>query len=69
MEEELETTLNFLKRTTTFITKLILEVKVILDLEEEVEIGPQPIVEEQLQLVFASRLVEEEELQQPIVKE
>jgi len=34
-----------------------------------VEIGPQPIVEEQLQLVFASRLVEEEELQQPIVKE
>jgi hypothetical protein len=69
LEEELETTLNFLKRTTTFITKLILEVKVILDLEEEVEIGPQPIVEEQLQLVFASRLVEEEELQQPIVKE
>jgi hypothetical protein len=29
-----------------------------------VEIRPQLVVEEQLQLVFASRLVEEEELQQ-----
>jgi hypothetical protein len=35
---------------------------IILDSKEEVEMGPQPIVEEQLQLVFASRPMEGEEL-------
>jgi hypothetical protein len=34
-----------------------------------VEIGLKPIVKEQLQLIFASRPMEEEELQQPIVEE
>jgi hypothetical protein len=34
-----------------------------------VEIGPQLVIEEQLQSISASRPVEEEELQQPIVEE
>ncbi len=33
------------------------------------QVGIQLVVEEQLQLVFALRLVEEEELQQPVVQE
>jgi hypothetical protein len=36
---------------------------VISDSKEEVEVGPQPIVEEQLQSVFALKPMEEEELQ------
>jgi hypothetical protein len=52
-----------------FKTKPILQVIVISDLEEEVEIRPQHVVEEISQLVLVSRLVEEGELQQPIVEE
>ncbi len=48
LEEELEVALNFLKRTITFTATLAPQVIVILDLEEEVEIIPQPIIEEQL---------------------
>jgi hypothetical protein len=40
-----------------------LQVIVISNLEEEVEIKPQPIIEENLQLVFPSRPVKEEQLQ------
>jgi hypothetical protein len=46
LEKELEATLNFLRITITFITKLVPHVIVILNLEEEVEIRLQPIVEE-----------------------
>ncbi len=62
MEKELEVALNFLKVTTTSTTKPILQIIIISDSEEEVEIGPQFVVEEQVQLVFASTPVEEEEL-------
>jgi hypothetical protein len=36
--------LNFLRKTITFIAKPIPQVIVILDLEEEVEVGPQLVV-------------------------
>jgi hypothetical protein len=62
LEKELEVALNFLKVTTTSTTKPILQIIIISDSEEEVEIGPQFVVEEQVQLVFASTPVEEEEL-------
>lgn len=42
---------------------------VISNSKEEVEVGPQPIVEEQLQLVSMLKPMEEEELQQPIIQE
>jgi hypothetical protein len=61
--------LNFLRKTITFTTKPIPQVIVISDLEEDMQVGIQLVVEEQLQLVFALRLVEEEELQQPVVQE
>jgi hypothetical protein len=57
-----------LRRTTTFTSKRIPQVIIILDLKE-VEIGLQPIIEEKLQSIFASKLVEKEELQQPIGEE
>jgi hypothetical protein len=60
LEEELEATLNFLRRTIIYITKLTPHVIVISN-SKEVEIEPQPVIEEQLQLVSASKLVEEEE--------
>ncbi len=47
MEEELKATLNFIKKTITSIAKLVWEVIVISNLEE-VEVGPQPVIEEQL---------------------
>ncbi len=66
MEEELEVTLNFLRKTTTFTTKRIPQVIVISNLEEEVEVGPQPIVHEQLQPVLESKHVEKKKLQEPM---
>lgn len=57
LEEEVEATLNFLSRTITSIVKPTPQIIVILDSKEEMEIRPQPIVKEQLQLVFAPRLV------------
>ncbi len=69
LEEELETKFDSLKKTTTSIATLAPQVIIISDLEEEVEIIPQQHVEEQPELVLASRPVEEEELQQPIVEE
>lgn len=62
LEEELEVTLNFLKRTIIFITKPASQVIIISNLEEEVEIRPQIVIKEQLQSIFASRSMEEEEL-------
>jgi hypothetical protein len=62
LEKELEVALNFLKRTATSTTKPILQIIIISDSEEEVEIGPQSVVEEQVQSIFASTPVEEEEL-------
>jgi hypothetical protein len=35
---------------------------------EEVEIRPQPIIEEQLQSIYASKHVKKEELQQYVVE-
>jgi hypothetical protein len=69
LEEEWEATLNFLRRTITSTAKPIPQVIIILDLEEEVEVRPQPTVEEQLQLVSTLRPMEEEELQQHVVQE
>jgi hypothetical protein len=68
LEEEWEATLNFLRRTITSTAKPIPQVSIILDLEE-VEVRPQPTVEEQLQLVSTLRPMEEEELQQHVVQE
>ncbi len=48
LEEELEKTLNFLKKPTIFIAKPTPHVIVISNSKEEVEIRPQPIIEEQL---------------------
>jgi hypothetical protein len=62
LEEKLEPTLNFLKKTITSTTKPIPQAIVISYSEKKVEVGFQLGVEEQLQLVFTSRLVEEEEL-------
>ncbi len=55
--------MNFLRVTTTSIAKPIPQVIIISNLEEEVEVRPQPTVEEQLQLVSTLRPMEEEELQ------
>jgi hypothetical protein len=60
LEEELKIAFNFLKNTTTSTTKPTLQVIVILDSKEEVEILPQ---------FYASRPMEEEELQQDVVEE
>jgi len=46
LEKELEATLNFLKKTITFTTTPAPQVIVISDSKEEVEIIPQPIIEE-----------------------
>jgi hypothetical protein len=46
LEEELKIVLNFLRKTTTSITKLAPQVIVISNLEKEVEIRPQPVVKE-----------------------
>jgi hypothetical protein len=46
LEEELEATLNFLKKTTTSIVKPVPQVIIISDSKEEVEVGPQVIIEE-----------------------
>jgi hypothetical protein len=69
LEEELETTLNFLRKTITSIAKLVPKVIVISNSKEEVEVGPQLVIEEQLQSIFALRLMEEEELRQHVVQE
>jgi hypothetical protein len=44
LEEDLKTTLNFLRKTTTFTTKPVPQVIVILDSEEEMEVGLQPVL-------------------------
>jgi hypothetical protein len=62
LEEELEATLNFLKKTITSTTKSIPQAIVISDSKEEMQVGPQLVVEGQLQSIFALRFVEEEEL-------
>ncbi len=69
LEEELKIAFNFLKNTTTSTTKPTLQVIVILDSKEEVEILPQFVVEEQIEQFYASRPMEEEELQQDVVEE
>jgi hypothetical protein len=51
LKEEFEVALNFLRRTITDMTKPTLQVIVISNLEEQVEIGPQPVIEEQLQTI------------------
>jgi hypothetical protein len=48
LEKKLDIRLNFLKKTITSIAKPIPQVIIILDSEEEVEVGPQPIIKEQL---------------------
>jgi hypothetical protein len=48
LEEELKASLNFLMKTITSIAKPAPHVIVILDSKEEVEIGLQPVIEEQL---------------------
>jgi hypothetical protein len=63
LEKELKATLNFLRKTTTSITKLIPQVIVISNSKEEVEVGPQLVVEEQLQSISTLRPMEKEELQ------
>jgi hypothetical protein len=44
LEEELEATLNFLRKTSTFTTKPIPQVIIISNLEEEVGVGLQLVV-------------------------
>ncbi len=56
MEKELEVALNFLRKINTS-TIPIPQVIVILDSKEEVEVGPQHVVQEQPQLVPELRLV------------
>ncbi len=46
LEEELEATLNFLRKPTTSTTKPIPQVIVISNSKEEVQVGPQPVIEE-----------------------
>jgi hypothetical protein len=58
LKEELEATLNFLNRTTTSIAKPTPHVILISNSKEEMEIKLEPVVEEQLRSVFASRHVE-----------
>ncbi len=69
LEEELKATLNFQRKTIISTTKPVPHVIVISNLEEEVEVGSQPVIQEQLQSIFVLRLVEEKELQQPVVQE
>ncbi len=69
MEEELKVALNSLRRTTTSTTKPAPRVIIISNLKEEVEIEPQHVIEEQLQIIFTLGPVEEEELQQLVAKE
>jgi hypothetical protein len=64
LEDKLEITLNFLKKIITFTGKLVPQIIIISYSEEEVEVRPQFVVEEQPQPVIESRLVEEKELQQ-----
>jgi hypothetical protein len=47
LEEALQVTLNFLRKTITSTTRLVPQVNVILDSKEEVEVGPQLVVQEQ----------------------
>ncbi len=61
--------MNFYKITTTSIAALDPRVIIISNLEEEVEIIPQPIVEEKSPQAFESKLVEEVELQQLVNRE
>jgi hypothetical protein len=69
LEKELKVTLKCLRKPITSITKLVPQVIIISNSTEEVEIRPQHAIGEQLQSVFASRHVEEEELQQLVVEE
>jgi hypothetical protein len=69
LEEELKVALNSLRRTTTSTTKPAPRVIIISNLKEEVEIEPQHVIEEQLQIIFTLGPVEEEELQQLVAKE
>jgi sugar-specific transcriptional regulator TrmB len=63
LEEELEATLNFLRKITMSTTKPIPQVIVISKSKEEVEIKLQHVVEENSKLVPMLRLVEEGKLQ------
>jgi hypothetical protein len=63
LEEELEATLNFPRTTITSTSKLVPQIIVISNSKEEVEVGPQPIVQEQPQLVLTSKIVEDKRLQ------
>ncbi len=63
MEEELEATLNFPRTTITSTSKLVPQIIVISNSKEEIEVGPQPIVQEQPQLVLTSKIVEDKGLQ------
>ncbi len=67
LEEELEASLNFLKKTIMFTTKLVPHIIVISDSKKEVI--PQPIIEEISQSILASKSVEEGELKQLVVEE
>jgi len=58
LEKELKATLNFLRRTTTFIAKLVPQIIVISNSKEEMEIKLQLVIEEQLQSICALRCVE-----------
>ncbi len=64
LKEELETTLNFLMKIITSATTPAPQILVISNSEEEVEIIPQFVVEEQTKQVSTSRPMEEKELQQ-----
>jgi hypothetical protein len=59
LEKELEATLNSQRKTIIFTTKPVPQIIVISNSEEEMEVGLQPVVQEQPQLVLESRLVEE----------
>ncbi len=66
LKEELEATFNFLTKTITSATTPAPQILVISNSEEEVEIIPQFVVEEQTKQVSTSRPMEEKELQQPV---
>jgi hypothetical protein len=59
LEKELEATLNSQKKTIIFTAKPISQIIVISNSEGEVGVGLQPVVQEQPQLVFESKLMEE----------
>jgi hypothetical protein len=46
LEEALKVALNFLRKTIISTTKSVPQVNVILDLEEEMEVGPQLVIHE-----------------------